>query len=644
MISLMIVDPDLQFALRIKGALDGMPDFAARVCGSANAALEALQSDPQDVAIIDFDVLGMPTSELVAALRIIQPSLFILVSPRTNAQGAQISNLDVQGSITKPYFARQLIPVLREAAAAKYRFEWRSVQSQNAHAKRHPPLLPPAEPLQPDATFQRIMETGRIDAHLIDTDKRTPAAEPVTTIAELVTGKTPAHQPAQPLPETGHDTARGKAVSTAPPTILPEASDLPDLSDLNELADIFGPPPDSEVIAKIALEVVTDAATPLDQVNVERVVFMVNDELSHTQAHSATQSIPVWSDAPDQLATPVEPADQAASLAAQFTQLIIDAAALGLIISRPGQVVHHVGEFPASLIPEVLAQIDKLWAKTLAVEDDLGMPPQFFKLITLENGADLALFSMPTVETMRLSLLFNANTTSQVINRLAKQIHAALLAVPEMPLATEPPAEPAQNVSPERATNASTTVERSLLDSSRQTTPPPSAPDRLPAPDQTPDPATLADSSAPVIQPVMQSFLQPAPSTSPQSDASLVVPPVKKLVANQTAYGLLWLPAAAALDLVVRNNVKQWLHAVTVQQEWQLISVDADARYIYVELALPDATPATLAAETLMRETAALAQNSDLWRESYFVSLPPHAPTPQTVANLIAFQREVTEA
>src|SRR5258708_18326947 len=112
MINVLIVDPEIGFAVPVKRALEQAGDYRISVFVNGKAGLELLQRQPQQVAVLDFRVADFELSALIKAMRRIQPTLTILVSSRTPDDTTQLANLDVQGNIPKPYLARQLITLL----------------------------------------------------------------------------------------------------------------------------------------------------------------------------------------------------------------------------------------------------------------------------------------------------------------------------------------------------------------------------------------------------------------------------------------------------------------------------------------------------------------------------------------------------
>src|SRR5947209_7339904 len=122
-IKVLIVDPDIVFTVPVKRALELSGDYDVRIFASGGAAIEHILREIQDVAIVDFNIADMTLPQLIADFRRVQPDLFILTSPRTAADIAQLPTIDAQGSITKPYFARQLLPVINEAIITKATLE-----------------------------------------------------------------------------------------------------------------------------------------------------------------------------------------------------------------------------------------------------------------------------------------------------------------------------------------------------------------------------------------------------------------------------------------------------------------------------------------------------------------------------------------
>ncbi len=110
---LLIIHRQLVFAVTLKQALEQTGAYDVHAFTVPDAALEYLQSNPQDVALVDFMLAGRA---LVAQLRAVQRDLAIIVSPRQPETLAR--ELRVQGMIDQPFTAREIMPLIEDARAA----------------------------------------------------------------------------------------------------------------------------------------------------------------------------------------------------------------------------------------------------------------------------------------------------------------------------------------------------------------------------------------------------------------------------------------------------------------------------------------------------------------------------------------------
>src|SRR5215471_6419016 len=108
MIKVLMVDPDIAFIVPVKRALEAMGDFTVRGFANGGAALEAAQADDFDIAVLDIHIDDVAIPYLVASLREHQPQIPVIVSS-TEKTGA----LKVQAALPKPYYARQLGPLIQ---------------------------------------------------------------------------------------------------------------------------------------------------------------------------------------------------------------------------------------------------------------------------------------------------------------------------------------------------------------------------------------------------------------------------------------------------------------------------------------------------------------------------------------------------
>jgi DNA-binding NarL/FixJ family response regulator len=612
---ILIVDPDLQFTSRLKPAIEAAGDFIVRTCASGGLALDIVKDDPQDVAVLDFDVLGMP--DLINWLREVQPGIYLLVTPRTASHAAQIADLNVQGSVTKPYFARQIVPVIIEAAAAKKRFEQQADQR-----KRDSHTLEPVSKIVPDETFRRMTEAGHTDT----TKKRASSATPATTIPEpplpddatigdLVSGQTTGKRTAQEVAQIA-DTS----VMATPPS-LPEATPAPVLEPALDA--------DSPSVAMKALEVSTDD-TPLDKVSVQAVVEQINTEAvetGHTQPGVLTQEVPSWAPTQDAVATnallPVTPPPASASpapipssadariagLAVQLTQLTVDTSARVTMLSRGEKLIDAAGQLPPEIIPDAFNAIMALWRRQQSEADD-EVGKTLITDLTIPGGGDFLLFSTPTVDDMTLSMLFSADTSMRSLRRQGKEMAAALNAHPE------PPAPPVAAAPPE-----------------------PSAPTLDPAATS----AEVAPALADVVEPSQPLTTLAVPVTTEAPSAASDLPATTEAPsappAALTGYGAVWLLREGE---TMPADVEAALRVTAYERGWVLAAVACGPDFVNVQIDLPITLLPMNAVDAIMQECAErLGYPADvLWEESHYIIPTGRLASEREIATFRDFHRD----
>ncbi|MBX3085627.1 MAG: hypothetical protein KF716_28580 [Anaerolineae bacterium] len=605
-IRLLIIDPDLQLTSRLKPAIETAGDFIVRVCATGSAALEIVQHEPQDVAVIDFDVIGMP--DLVSWLREVQSGLYILVTPRTSHQAAQIPKLNVQGSVTKPYFARQIVPVIIEAAAARQRFELLKDRKSSPIIKE--------TPIHPDDTFSRMTQAAADTTKKKADDQAVPTviAPAITetpipdeaTIGELVSGQTSRLQPAASPP-------RDDATFISPPSLPEEPKAAPKL-------DIEEPIPETESpsVALKALVVSVDD-TPLENVSVQAVVEQVNTEIvaaGLTEPGAQTQSVPVWAQpeatepplpvvTPEAVTSPppapaTDPADRVAQLAAQLTQLAVDSSARGILISKGDHLIAAAGPLPNEVLTDALTAIRAVWKKQQPI--DTSDPEEAKPLISYVNitgAGDFLLFSAHTVEDMTLSLLFAPETAIRTMRRQSKDLFNALTAVPD----------PVVEVH------------------------------SVPAAVETPTPS-IEPPATQTEQPADQQQEVAAPSEPTPEAAAPTKPEAATPSEPMMSYGYVWLPKGGELLDSLSETIYELLPAVAQEQGWNIDELDLRSSCVSVQVNVPINTDPIQVVETLMRMTAEHIGDGDLWADAYYIIPAERLATDQEIASFLEFHRD----
>ena len=80
-IRVLLINEDLNFAVKMKQALERVGGFEVSPFTAADTALDHLVDRPHDVALVDFNLPGIPTMDIVLRLRSIQPDIAIVLSP-----------------------------------------------------------------------------------------------------------------------------------------------------------------------------------------------------------------------------------------------------------------------------------------------------------------------------------------------------------------------------------------------------------------------------------------------------------------------------------------------------------------------------------------------------------------------------------
>ena len=181
-IKVLLIDSDIGFIVNIKQALESTGDFNVTVSGNGVAAAEALRSIEYDVAVVDFGLPDMDVMQLIMQLRNIQSALLVVMMPQTPVHHERIQFMDVQGSIAKPFSARELMAYLTDVVnREQQRGGALSVQDEFV-----PPQMPPMvqELIQPNTAPGHV---GPSPTELLDRVERDKLAQnsPEEILAEF---------------------------------------------------------------------------------------------------------------------------------------------------------------------------------------------------------------------------------------------------------------------------------------------------------------------------------------------------------------------------------------------------------------------------------------------------------------------------
>ncbi|PJF35521.1 MAG: hypothetical protein CUN49_10145 [Candidatus Thermofonsia Clade 1 bacterium] len=416
LIRVLILDPEIRFAVPIKQALEGIGRYRVNVFASSPAALELLAREPQDFAVIDAEAERTGLVPLIETLQRLHPQLTIILSHRADQPPLSLPRRHKLLTLLKPYLARQLDALIRDSLSAA---------PTAPSAAQHTQALS-----QPDATFLRAIES---------------LADGTTT---LMLGDAPPGLPEPPIsPEaTLQHLISGTQSLAAAPQSAPVA---PELS------------PQTLLAAEMALESATDDSVPLTDLadhlasEAEKVppearppwiAPAESPNLEQTLSHTLHQTVQMATR--PQLMPPERAAEPIAALALRFMQLTVDDAAKAAFLTRGAELIALASSGTLDELTRsfALREIARLWQGNLNA-------PIAFRPLQVNAETLYLLYSTRTVEDLTLSLLFPGDVPMRTIRRVARQLHEAMarLPKPEAPAAQPAEAAPTAEEVPEAA-------------------------------------------------------------------------------------------------------------------------------------------------------------------------------------------------
>ena len=107
--NVLIVDPNAAFAEILRESLEQVGAYAVSVAGTGESAMELARGNAFHLAVIDTMLVDMGPSDLLAALREVDPYLHIAFIPPFGEELEQdLALLDIQGVLHKPFIPRKL--------------------------------------------------------------------------------------------------------------------------------------------------------------------------------------------------------------------------------------------------------------------------------------------------------------------------------------------------------------------------------------------------------------------------------------------------------------------------------------------------------------------------------------------------------
>ncbi|MCS7282298.1 MAG: response regulator [Anaerolineae bacterium] len=132
---ILIVDANEGFATLLQEEVERMGDMSADVVSTGQDALRATMANRYTLAIVDMDLPDLPAPQLVRALHSEHPDLRLMVIPLEGDRvPAELTDVPIQGTLSKPFFLPELPERIRQALAAPLTVQKEPPKEESARA------------------------------------------------------------------------------------------------------------------------------------------------------------------------------------------------------------------------------------------------------------------------------------------------------------------------------------------------------------------------------------------------------------------------------------------------------------------------------------------------------------------------------
>ncbi len=157
--SILIVDSNEPFAVMLQEGLEREGAYRASVTTDSDDALHALSENTFDLAIVDLgidDAAGLDGPSLARELRKLQNDLRLILIPLSGDElPPELSDLSVQGTLSKPFFLPDLPGRIDEALTQPVTLEPKAESKANAESEKAEELPEETEPAKPDLSTEQ---------------------------------------------------------------------------------------------------------------------------------------------------------------------------------------------------------------------------------------------------------------------------------------------------------------------------------------------------------------------------------------------------------------------------------------------------------------------------------------------------------
>lgn len=599
----------VDFTIKAKHALEDYKGSAYFVSAftSVQNLLTFLETNEQDVAILDLTVRGVVPDKLIVQVRTLQPNIQIVVSPNHPAVLSALASLNLQGIIDIPMPTRKLLGFMKKLVATNDEVAHvlmpNPADTQNLGVPTDASETSPASEPNPEAeeTFRRLaaeeppMPRFEESATIADVVENFIALPTETRLDLLLHPEPDVTRDATPEPEMrsslaaqileaalDHSTPVNAVLNRVRERITADDG----LESINREPDFLNALPPLEYSAATtnyhepdavedANDLKTDQLEPiarsrpilsgdfpsLDDLHSEPVAIVPEATLSpEAQATASKNAVPLAQAQPNQ---------DIAQLALTLTEMSLETAADAIVLVRDQAIAAYSGRLPRAEIDLLLPTLTIPW------DEDQRTYIDFVRLDT--TSTDYVLHGVRTEGGFILYLLFEGSVPISAIRRQGRKLGEVLENIP----ATATVAA----VSERSAIAAADSVETSA---------PPSDEDRFYE-----DDLAASDMSEAVA-----------------AEAEVLLP-----------FNFVWVlrDASNPLDEAGAQSLIQALKATLAQRTWQIRTLDVYSDFVYVRADVPHSQSANRAVRDAMRASAELLQPTtptwanSLWADSYLV-------------------------
>lgn len=315
LIRVLLITPELKFSVDIKKALEATGEFAVAAFTSAGPALDHLRQQPQDLAVVDCRLQGVPAPDLILRLRTIQADLALIVGPEQPDIAQMAHELGLQAVTRLPTTARTLAPLIKDVVRRAREDLPDTAQAPAVIEDVDTSLIPSVQ--EPPAAKDTPPESTSRMVEFVLPDKRAAVERLITQLKE---GKEDSPKPPPPSapPEAAEpaeeDVFQRLAKEEPPMPTLEDSGTVRDLaarvsdSDVNEVMELLSQDEPDEMpeeveeaaaeseedalLARLILQGALDRSTPLEGFSLAELMENIKKQLPPHQ--QGIQPLPSW--------------------------------------------------------------------------------------------------------------------------------------------------------------------------------------------------------------------------------------------------------------------------------------------------------------------------------------------------------------